>query len=173
VNVHKIIRIAAVFFFAVGVGVAYHRLHRTPEQTALRQLVEDDLPKIRPSETAIYDRLDRLWRSPGLKPDEARTLLVDEVIPRLVRLRKQVEELPLPEAETRALIEEYLKATDQLIDACRTCVRIIDDPKLPTAVGMKQVRERFTSVEVAFRTWDRHVTEACARHSLAPPAGSR
>jgi hypothetical protein len=169
VNVHKIIRIAAVFLFAFGVGVGYHRLHRTPEQTALRQLVEDDLPKLRPSETAIYDRLDQLWRSPGLKPDEARRLLVDDVIPRLVRLRKQVEELPLPEAETRALLEEYLQATDQLIAACRTCVRIIDDPKLSTLDGMKQVRERFATVEGAFRTWDRHVTEACARHQLAAP----
>jgi hypothetical protein len=169
VKLHRVIRIVAVIVFAAGVGVAYHRLHRTPEQQALRQLVEDDLPKIRPAESAIYQRLDRLWRAPGLKPEEARTLLVDDVIPRLVRLRKQVEELPAPESEVRALLAEYLSITDQLIDACRTCVRVIDDPKLSTKQGLDQVQRRFTIVHDAYLTWDHHVAEACARHGLAAP----
>ena len=159
----------ALLGIAGGIGLAYHRLHRTPEQEALQQLVEVDFPKIRPTESAIYERIDRLNRAPGLKPEEARALLVDDVIPRLVRLRKQVEELPAPEEETRALIKEYLQVTDQLVDACRTCVRIIDDPKLSTADGMKTVRDRFDKVQKGYQDWNRHVAEACARHRLAPP----
>jgi hypothetical protein len=169
VSWHRVIRFVAIAVFAAGLGLAYHRLHRTPEQDALQQLVEVDLPKIRPAESAVNERIQRLGQAPGLKPEEARTLLVDDVIPRLVRLRKQVEELPRPEAETRALLDEYLQVTDQLVDACRTCVRIIDDPKLSTGDGLLQVRRRFAQVEAAYQAWDRHVADACARHHLAAP----
>jgi hypothetical protein len=169
VRLHPAVKLLAVIVLGVGVGVAYHRLHRSPAQKALTQLVEQDLPKIKPAEKAIYERLNRLDQAPGLKPEEARALLVDDVIPRLVRLKKQVEELPAPEDETRALKDEYLRVTDQLIDACRTCVRVIDDPKLPTAEGFKQVRDRFAQVNAAYRAWDQHLAEACVRHRLTAP----
>jgi hypothetical protein len=169
VRLHPAIKVLAVVVIGVGVGVGYHRLHRTEAQKALTQFVEQDLPKIKPAEGAIYDRLNRLDRAPGLKPDEARALLVDDVVPRLVRLKKQVEELPAPEDETRALKQEYLRVTDQLIDACRTCVRVIDDPKLSTGDGLKQVRDRFAQVNAAYRDWDKHLAEACVRHRLAAP----
>jgi hypothetical protein len=159
----------ALIGFLAGAGLAFHRLHRTPEQESLQRLVEVELPKIRPGEAAVNERIERLGRAPGLKPDEARALLVDDVIPRLVRLRKQVEELPRSETESRLLLDEYLKVTDQLVDACRTCVRIIDDPKLSTQDGLKQVRDRFAEVHRAYQAWDQHVAEACARHRLAPP----
>jgi hypothetical protein len=169
---HLAIRLAALIAFAGGLGLAYHRLHRTPEQEALQKLVEDDLPKLRGPEGEIEARVSRLNRAPGLKPDEARALLVDDVLPRLVRLKKQAEELPAPTPETRALRDEYLKVTDQLVDACRTCVRIIDDPKLSEGVGVAQVRERFLAVSQAYRAWDQHVAEACARHRLAAPSAA-
>jgi hypothetical protein len=168
-RIHLVIRLAALIGFAAGLGLAYHRLHRTPEQEALQKLVEVDLPKLRVPEGEIEARVDRLNRAPGLKPDEARALLVEDVLPRLVRLKKQAEELPAPTPETRALVDEYLKVTDQLVDACRTCVRIIDDPKMSTGAGVTQVRERFSAVHAAYQAWDQHVAEACARHRLAAP----
>ncbi len=168
-NLHRLIRLAALVAFAGGVGAAYYRFHRTPEQQALQHLVEDDLPKIAPAEREINTRIDRLGKAPGLKPDDARALLVDDVMPRLLRLRKQLEQLPAPTPETKALIVEYLQATDQLVDACRTCVHIIDDPKLSTGDGLKQVRDGFAAVRTAYHTWDQHLAEACARHGLAAP----
>jgi len=171
-RIHLAIRLAALIAFAAGLGLAYHRLHRTPEQEALQKLVELDLPKLRGPEGEIEARVDRLNRAPGLKPDEARALLVDDVLPRLVRLKKQAEELPAPTPESRALVDEYLKVTDQLIDACRTCVRIIDDPKMSTGAGVAEVRQRFAQVHEAYRVWDRHVAEACARHRLAAPSSA-
>src|SRR5688572_18198924 len=114
-NFHRLIRVAALLVLAGSLGLAYHRLRRTPEQKALTQFVEVDLPKLVSSEGPIHERIDRLGRAPGLKPEEARTLLVDDVIPRLLRLRKQADEVPAPTPETKALIAEYQKVTDDLI----------------------------------------------------------
>jgi hypothetical protein len=168
-NWHRTIRLASLVVFAAALGLAYHRLHRTPEQDALTRYVESDLPKLRGNEAAIEERIGRLGQAPGLKPEEARTLLVDDVIPRLLRLRKQAEEIKADTDETRALSDEYLRVTDELVDACRACVHVIDDPKLSTADGVKQVRQRFAEVHAAYRRWDEHVAAACARHRLAPP----
>jgi hypothetical protein len=173
VEVNRAIRVASLILFAVACGLAYHKLHRTPEQAGLTRYVERDLPKLFLSEQPIEERIDRLGRAPGLSAEAARALLVDDVIPRLVRLRKQAEEIDTPTDETRALGQEYLAVTDRLIDACRTCVRIIDDPKLSTGAGLSQVRSRFAEVRLAYRVWDEHVQEACARHRLARPAEHR
>jgi hypothetical protein len=169
VSLHRAIRVAAFLALAAGLGFAYHRFHRTDEQQALTRLVQEELPKISGPENEINARIERLGQAPGLKPEEARSLLVQDVVPRLLRLRKQVAELPRPTPETRALLDEYLRVTDELVDACRTCVRIIDDPKLSTGDGLAQVRKRFSAVHAAYRAWDLHLAEACARHKLAAP----
>lgn len=172
INVHRAIRVASLLVFAGALGLAWHKFRRTPEQDDLTRYVEVEVPRVTASEQPIQERIDRLGRAPGLKPDEARTLLVDDVIPRLIRLRKQAEELATDKrtVETRALTDEYLRVTDRLIDACRNCVHVIDDPKLSTAVGLAQVRARFAEVRKAYQDWDEHVQQACARHRLARPA---
>jgi hypothetical protein len=171
-NVHRVIRVVSLLVFAGACGLLVHRLRRTPEQNDLTRYVEVEVPRIEQSEQPIQERIDRLGQAPGLKPEEARTLLVDDVIPRLIRLRKQAEELATDKrtAEVRALADEYLKVTDRLIDACRSCVHVIDDPKLSTGDGLKQVRARFADVRSAYQDWDTHVRDACARHRLAKPA---
>jgi hypothetical protein len=171
VNVHRVIRVASLIVFAAACGLAWHKLRRTPEQEDLTRFVEVEVPRLQASEQPIQERIDRLGRAPGLKPEEARALLVDDVIPRLIRLRKQAEELAGGNRtfETRALVDEYLKVTDRLIDACRNCVHVIDAPKLSTAAGLAQVRARFEEVRQAYQAWDEHVRQACQRHRLVRP----
>ena len=41
-SVHHVIRVAMLLVLAGGVGLAYHRLHRTPEQKALTRFVESE-----------------------------------------------------------------------------------------------------------------------------------
>lgn len=154
--------------FAAGVGLLIHRLQRTPEQSELRHYVEAEVPAIRNLERPILDRIDRLGQAPGLKPEEARALVTDEVIPRLLKLRRQVALIEVKTGEVQALNDEYLRVTDQLVEACRACVRVIDDPKLPQADGFKQVRDRFAEVRRAYQAWDDHVLKTAMRHRLAP-----
>ena len=85
-------------------------------------------------------------------------------------LRRQAEGLSLHTDEARRLNQEYLGVVDQLIDACRACVRVIDDPKLPDGAGLVLVRERFADVHRALEAWDRDVRTACVRHRLAKPS---
>ena len=78
--------------------------------------------------------------------------------------------MPLRTDETRGSTTSTCRSTDQLIDACRTCVHVIDDPKLPDGAGLVQVRERFADVHRTLQAWDDHVRAACVRHRLAPPS---
>ena len=170
--VNRVIRVITLVVFAAGIGLALHRWKRTPEQIELSHYVGRELPSLFAAEQPIEERIARLGKVPGLKPEEARALLVDEVIPRLVMLRRQVEGLELHTDEARKLNAEYLHVTDELIDACRACVRVIDDPKLPDGAGLVVVRERFGDVQRAYHAWDEHVQQACVRHRLAKPVAA-
>ena len=155
--------------FAAALGLLIHRLRRTPEQQELSHYVKLEVPSLFAAEEPIDERIARLNKAPGLKPEEARALLVDDIIPRLVRLRRQAEGLELHTNEVKQLNDEYLRVTDELIDACRACVRVIDDPQLPDGAGLVVVRERFADVRRALETWDEHVRAACVRNRLAKP----
>ncbi len=163
------LRVFSLLVFAAACGLLIHRLRRTPEQQELTHYVKVEIPSLFAAEEPIDERIARLNRAPGLKPEEARALLVDDIIPRLVKLRRQAEALELKTADARKLNEEYLRVTDELIDACRACVRVIDDPQLPDAAGLVVVRERFADVRRALESWDAHVRETCVRHRLAKP----
>jgi len=132
--------------------------------------VKVEIPSLFSVEEPIDERLARLNKAPGLKPEEARALLVDDVIPRIVKLRRQAADLQLHTYEAQRLNQEYLGVIDQLIDACRACVRVMDDPQLPEGAGMVVVRERFADVRRALGAWDDHVREACVRNRLAKPS---
>jgi hypothetical protein len=155
--------------FAAGITLLLHRLSRSPEQKDLTRYVELEVPALERAEAPIQERIDRLGKAPGLKPEEARRLLVDDVIPRLIKLKKQAGDARTDTDETKQLNAEYLQVTDRLIEACRTCVRVIDDPKLSTGAGYKQVQAEFEAVRKAYQAWDEHVRQACVRHRLAPP----
>jgi hypothetical protein len=166
----KLIRVLTLIVFAAACGLLLHRLRRTPEQQELTHYVQVEIPSLFSLEQPIDERIARLNQAPGLKPEEARSLLVDDVIPRLLALRKQAAGLPLQTAEARRLNGEYLAVVDQLVDACRACVRVIDDPKLPDGAGLVLVRERFADVHRALSAWDDDVRTTCVRHRLAKPS---
>jgi hypothetical protein len=168
-NWHRAIRVALLGVLAGGVGLLIHRLERSPEQKDLARYVEVEVPALRAVEQPIEERIERLDHAPGLKPDEARALLVDDVIPRLIKLRKAAGEVRADTQETKELHAEYLRVTDRLIEACRTCVRVIDDPKVSTVDGFTKVRDEFAQVRQAYVDWDEHVRQACVRHRLSPP----
>ncbi len=166
----KIIRVLTLVLFAAACGLLLHRLRRTPEQQELTHYVQVEIPSLFSVEQPIDERIARLDKAPGLKPEEARALLVDDVIPRLLALRKQADGLQLHTAEARRLNQEYIAVVDQLVDACRACIRVIDDPKLPDGAGLVLVRERFADVHRALDAWDEDVRRTCVRHRLAKPS---
>lgn len=167
---HRVIRVLLLLVFAGGIGLLIHRLERSPEQKDLTHYVEVEVPALQAAEKPILERIERLNQAPGLKPPEARALLVDDVIPRLIKLRKGAGDARTETQESKALNAEYLQVTDRLIEACRTSVRVIDDPKVSTVDGFKKVQAEFAAVRQAYVDWDEHVRQACVRHRLAPPA---
>jgi len=169
-HLNRIVRVLTLVVFAAACGLLVHRLRRTPEQQELSHYVKVEIPSLFSVEEPIDERIARLNKAPGLKPEEARALLVDDVIPRLVMLRRQADGLQLKTGEARQLNQEYLGVVDQLIDACRACVRVIDDPKLPDGAGLVLVRERFADVHRALEAWDEHVRIACVRNRLTKPS---
>jgi len=172
VSWHRAIRVVCLLVFAGGLGLLLHKLQRTPEQEDLTRYVQVAVPSLRLAEQPIHERIERLGQAPGLKPDEARKLLVDDVIPRLLRLKKSVAEVQTRTDETRTLNGEYAQVTDAFIDACRACVQVIDDPKVSTGEGWKRVRKQFADVQDAFQRWDEHVQAACVRNRLAKPTAA-
>lgn len=170
VLINRVIRVLTLIAFAAACGLLVHRLRRTPEQQELSHYVKVEIPSLFSVEEPIDERIARLNKAPGLKPEEARALLVDDIIPRLVMLRRQADGLQLKTAEAQKLNQEYLGVVDQLVDACRACVRVIDDPQLPDGAGLVVVRERFADVHRALEAWDEHVRTACVRHRLAKPS---
>jgi hypothetical protein len=147
-----------------------HRFRSTPEQRDLTHFVEVDVPRLKGSEQPIRERLERLDQKHALTPEAARTLLVDDLIPRLIALRRQAESVRSQTKETRLLLDEYLAVVDRLVDACRASVRVIDDPELPDGAGKLLVVEHFAEVDRARQAWDEHVRRACVQHHLTPPA---
>jgi hypothetical protein len=169
---HLLTRAVILVAFACAVGLLVHRLRRSPEQLALKRYVELLAPPLLDAEQPIDAELERLTRAPGLSAAEARALLIDDLIPRLLRLRRQaVEVAQHAEPAIRPLADEYLQVTDRVIDACRACVRIIDDPSLPSGASAVLVRERFAEVAAAHRAWEAHVRRACEVHHLVAPHG--
>jgi len=163
------LRLAVAAMLLVGGYVAYQRLHRTPEQVELSFYVETEVPSLAGSDGDILRRLQPLTAGRGLDAAAARRLLVDEVIPRLVALRKRAASIIARTDDVKRLVADYLAWIDKLIDACRTSVRAIDDPDAAPEAALAQVRQRFAEADAAARAWSDHVREACVKHRLAPP----
>jgi hypothetical protein len=167
---HLAIRLACLAVIAVAIGLLAHRLRRTPEQKDLTRYVTVEVPALERLEAPIYAKVERLFAAPSLGPEAARALLVDEIIPALLRLRKQAQAVRTDTAVTRELHQRWLGVTERLLEACRACVQVIDDPKLTTADSLDRVRGELRAVEQALAAWNAEVRRACANHRLAPPA---
>jgi hypothetical protein len=90
-------------------------------------------------------------------------------MPALVRLRK-VADGPVQAARTESvkmLAEEYRQSVEELINVCRTAIRVIDDPKLTDREGYKQVLASLRRAIDQNHRWRSHVSETTDRLKLA------
>lgn len=162
------LRTGIAVMLVVAIAVFYGRYHQTDEQAELVRYVEADIVALESIERPIVARIDALLGDKRLAPEDARKTLVDEVVPQLVRLRK-LADAPLRSAKTapvQALAREYLASVEGLIDACRTAVRVIDDPKLAEREGMQQVLAGFRNAAAQNQAWRAHVADETLRHKL-------
>ncbi|MBP6743316.1 MAG: hypothetical protein KA244_10715 [Deltaproteobacteria bacterium] len=161
-------RLGIVAMLTITAVVMYSRYHQSPEQVELVRYVENELPALDLYEGPIVARLQQLLADKGKSPEAARRELVDELMPALVRLRK-LAEAPLRAATTppvQQLAEEYRASVDAFIDACRTALHVIDDPKLDAQVGASQVQAAFARAAERSQAWRSHVAETTARLRL-------
>ena len=165
---------AIVLMVVTGSYVGWQRLHRTDEQVELARYVEMELPSLMESERDVIGRLAPLSSRPGPSADKARALLVDDVTPRLIALRKRANAIVAQTEDVKSLVAGYLEWVDKLIDACRASVRAIDDPALDATAGLADIARKFALADAAAERWTTHVRAACERHHLlAPPAAKK
>jgi hypothetical protein len=162
-------RLAIGVMALVALAVGYQRLHRSDEQVELAQYVEHEVPVLQAEESVLLGRLQPLSAVPGPSPETARKLLVDDVLPRLIALRKRASSIVTKTEVVRALRADYLAWLDRLAEACRTSVRAIDDPNADATRSAALLRQRFTEADEAAKRWNEHVRSACVQHRLAPP----
>lgn len=172
VNLNKpllwFMRLGIVAMLSTSGVYLYQRYHRSDEQTELMRYVEVDVPALDQVQAPIVRRIEGLLAARGLTAAEARRMLVDELTPDLVKLRR-LAEAPLRASRTSevtTLATEYRTIIEDLIDACRTAVRVIDDPKLGGAEGLTQVRTALRKAAERDRAWREHVAETTARLRL-------
>jgi hypothetical protein len=157
-------RLGIVAMLSITGAFLYTRYHQSDEQVELVRYVEVDLPALDAIESPIVQSMHDLLAARATKPEEARRVLVDELMPRLIRLRN-LAEAPLRASRTpavRALAGEYRATVDEFIDACRTAVRVIDDPKLDAATGLQQVQAAFHRAAEHSQAWRSHVAATSA-----------
>jgi hypothetical protein len=165
---HWLLRVGAVGMLVAGVVLATRKFHRSDEQVELRRFVEQELPSLDAQERDVFARLATLDARPGPSPEVARALLVDDVVPRLIRLKKQATSVISRTEALKGVVAGYAAAIDKLIDACRTSVRAIDEPA--TADGraaLQQVRTRFEEARAAASAWRKSLAATCQQNGLS------
>jgi hypothetical protein len=167
---HRAIRVSMVLAVAAGLGLLNHRMRRSPEQVELTRYVEREVPSLIKEEQRIVDELGVLYANKTLTPTLARSRLVDELQPRLTRLRHRAEALSPSTMTVRQLAADYLGVLDAWIETVRTAVRAIDDPKVTTEAAFASVREHMADAAGADQRWRARVVQTCEHHRLAKPA---
>lgn len=155
-------RLGILAMLSVTVAFLYTRYHQSPEQLELVRYVEIDLPSLDNVERPIVQNMQALLESRSTRPEDARSMLVDELMPQLIRLRK-LADAPVRASQTKvvkALATEYRQTIDDFIDACRTAVRVIDDPRLEARDALAQVHTAFQHAAERSQTWRNHVAQA-------------
>ncbi len=162
----RLFHLTTALLVLAAVAVGYRRFHRTPEQIELQQYIEFDVPRLSETEAPIRSGIAALLRAPGLPIADARRLLVDQLMPRLLLLRKTADVAFAQTNEVRLLKQEYVAIIDRLIETCRRCIRFIDDPKPNGAAQFLQFQKELRDITQAFTDWSLHVKSACHRHHL-------
>lgn len=161
-------RLGIVAMLSVTGAFVYTRYHQTAEQVELVRYVEIDLPSLDGVERPIVQNMQTLLESRSTRPEDARRMLVDELMPQLIRLRK-LADAPVRASQTpvvKALATEYRLTIDEFIEACRTAVRVIDDPQLQARAGLVQVQAAFQHAAERSQAWRSHVAETSAKLHL-------
>lgn len=166
---HRAIRLGSLIAFLIGVGIYLYRAQKTPEQSELTAYVEGTLPRLESTEIRIDEQLVQLTRAPGLAPPAARALLVDEIIPSLLALRKQAAERKYDTEAVKALARSYDEVVLAQIEACRTAVRVIDDSTLDTKTAAAKVRSAFVEAGARRKMWKAEIEAACKAQGLLRP----
>jgi len=159
------LRVIIVLSMCIGAGVAYNRCKTTPEQDDLAHFVANSLPRLRMADREISEQLARL-NDVKLKPSDARAIVTNDVMPRVVKLRHTLAEQPHATREVDELLKAYGGVADREAEACRTILRAIDDPKIAGVDGVKLVRGEFEAVERAHKAWDDQLARTLATHGL-------
>lgn len=161
-------RLGIVAMLSVTAAFLYTRYHQSAEQEELVRYVEIDLPSLDGVEGPLVQSMQALLESRTTKPEDARRMLVDELMPRLIRLRK-LADAPVRASQQKAVKElatEYRATIDDFIEACRTAVRVIDDPKIDARVGLLQVQSAFHLAGQRSQAWRSHVAQTSANLRL-------
>jgi hypothetical protein len=166
---HRGIRVAMVLVIAAGFGLLNHRMKRTAEQVELARYVEREVPPLLEEEQQIVDGIGATYANKTLTPAGARSRFIDDIQPRLTRLRHRAEALSPTTLTVRQLAADYLGVLDAWIETVRTAVHAIDDPKITTEVALASVRERMADAAAADQRWRARVVETCEHHHLAKP----
>lgn len=169
---HRAIRVASLFTLLIGLGIYGVRSQRTPEQEELRTYVEISLPLLASTETRIDQKMTQLGRVPGLPPEAARRLLVDDIIPNLLALRSQSNERKFQTLAVIGLQHAYDEVVLAQIEACRTSVRVIDNSKLDTETAMAKVKRAFADAGIKRAAWKTQLAQTCAAHGLVQPSAA-
>ncbi len=167
------VRLASLAMVVTGVFIGWQKWHSTDEQDELVRYVEHQVPAYLERERAVYDRLAELEHEPGPSPPEARKLLVDDVIPKLIALKASARSVVAKSGALKQVNEEYLAYLDRLIEACRVSVRSIDDPAVDGAAANKLIRQRFREAGEASQRWSVDLRNACIKAGLSPPPAQK
>ncbi len=122
---------------------------------------------------AIVDDIGALMQDRALAPPVARKRLVDDITPRLVKLRRRAEALSPSTVTVRQLASQHLAVLDAWTEAARTALRAIDDPKITTEAGVATVRERLADAASADAAWRLHIVETCQNNHLVAPGAAQ
>lgn len=167
------LRLATIGMLVAGVVVAARKYSTTPEQDELTRFATLTVPVYLADVADAQARFDRVTSPDShgadggtLTPAEARAMLVDDLMPALIRVKKRASLVETSAASVRASNEEYLAAVDKLIEAGRTAVRAIDDPLLSGEAGYKQMRQRRREAHEALGAWMMHLRERCEKAGL-------
>ena len=153
----RFFQLLTVLLLVAAIALAYHRFHRTPAELELRQYVEFEVPGLTAAEAPIRQGIASLLRAPGLSITQARQLLVDDLMPRLVALHKMSNPRFARSPDVQQLKAEYTAIIDRLIESCRRCIHLIDDPKADGAKQFRHFQDELQAVTEAFTAWSHHV----------------
>lgn len=166
------VRLLTVAMLVVGIVVLVQRARPSASQEELVRYATFTVPSYLDELARLHVLLDRLGGS-ALQPAEARTLLVDELMPALIRMRKRAEQVKTEAPAVAQSNAEYLAALDLYLEMQRAAVRTLDDPAAG-AEGARAYSGKRREADEAVRAFMAHLRERCqqAGIQLVPQPGA-